>query len=160
MGRQAAREQAPPGACPAGVLGLRLRQQHPLARTRARAHPHSQTGVLTLPLLLLPAAVQTLDKMDVFAGAGGLAYMGEQPLGRAAVRTRWAVDCEPDMGATFKANFQGTHVSTGASAWGAGGAGLRAAGTRVARALAPTCAARPRQHLAALACAPPQPVPR
>lgn len=63
--------------------------------------------------------VRELRKMDVFAGAGGLAYMGEQNLGEGCVIVnRWAVDYEVDMTATFKANFQQAHVITsGTDEW-------------------------------------------
>ena len=69
-------------------------------------------------LLALVSALQLLRVMDLYAGGGGFGYMDTRSqLGsvrdRVEVRTDWAMDYETDMAATFKANFQHTHVSKG-----------------------------------------------
>ncbi len=54
--------------------------------------------------------------MDLYAGGGGFGYLDtrvsdSEGWGRVEIRTDWAVDYEADMAATFKCNFQHTHVS-------------------------------------------------
>jgi len=65
--------------------------------------------------------VREIRKMDVFCGAGGLAYMGQQQElagGRCKIKNQWAIDYEEDMTTTFKANFRDTHVVTsGTDEW-------------------------------------------
>ncbi|KAH7617097.1 putative DNA (cytosine-5)-methyltransferase 1 [Nannochloris sp. 'desiccata'] len=65
--------------------------------------------------------VREIRKMDVFCGAGGLAYMGQQQElagGRCRIKNQWAIDYEEDMTATFKGNFRDAHVVTsGTDEW-------------------------------------------